>query len=208
MSSQRYERVSIATQRWVLTSPTSLVATDSSTKLLQVPANEDDEVPVTSQTSHTRNSIPSSPPPSFRSRTSSPTSRHLITSDDPLTSDADRTLADTFDDGEGSDGEGEGGGDDRQRLMRGTGSQPNAEETNTADGGRPTFSQRRVTELPVFLPRTVPAGGPTRRVYGGGSASVNDGVFANLNAKPEKGEKVEEEKPPVLRNNTVWLCGC
>lgn len=117
----------------------------------------------------------------------------------------DRTLADTFDDGESSDGEGEDGGDDRQRLMRGTGSPPGTEESITADGSRPTVGQRRVTELPVFLPRTVPAGGTTRRVYGGGSASVNDGVFANLNAKPEKGEKIEEEKPPVRRNNTFGL---
>lgn len=81
--------------------------------------------------------------------------------------------------------------------MRGTSSQPNTEESNTADGSRPTAGERRVTELPVFSPRTVSAAGTTRRVYGGGSASVNDGVFANLNAKPEKGEKVEEEKPPV-----------
>lgn len=28
-------------------------------------------------------------------------------------------------------------------------------------------------------------------------ASSNDGVFANLSAKPERGEKLEEEKPPV-----------
>lgn len=188
------------------TTPSSLVPRDSSTELLQVSGNEDDDVPVTLQSSHTGNSLPSSPPPSFRSRTSSPTSRHLLTSQDPLTSEADRTLADTFDDGEDSDGEGEAGDDDRQRLMRGTASQPITEERNTVDGSRPTFGQRRVTELPVFLPRTAPADGTTRRVYGGGSASVNDGVFANLNAKPEKGEKVEEEKPPVPRKNTVWLC--
>lgn len=27
--------------------------------------------------------------------------------------------------------------------------------------------------------------------------STNDGVFANLNAKPERGEKNEEDLPPV-----------
>ena len=196
MSSQRYERVSIATQP----SLPQIVRTrckESSTDILQVSGNEDDDTPVTSHTSHTGNSIPSSPPPSFRSRTSSPTSRHLLASQDPLTSEADRTLADTFDDGEGSDDEGEAGGDDRQRLMRGTASQPTGEEGNTVAGSRPTVGQRRVTELPVFSPRTAPASGTARKVYGVGSASVNDGVFANLSAKPEKGEKAEEEKPPV-----------
>ncbi|KAI9877407.1 MAG: hypothetical protein M1830_003997 [Pleopsidium flavum] len=170
MSSQRYERVS---------------------------NNEEDDSPVTPQTAHTPDSFPISPPPSFRSRTSSPTSRRLLTSQDPLASDADRTLADTFDDGEGSDDEGEDGGDDRQRLMRGTATQQNNDERTAQEGNRPAIVQRRVTELPVFLPRTVPATGNPRRVYGGGSASVNDGVFANLNAKPEKGEKTEEEKPPT-----------
>ncbi len=68
----------------------------------------------------------------------------------------------------------------------------------TADfGTRPSAVPRRVTELPVFLPQTASVSGTTGRVYGGGSASVNDGVFANLSAKPERGEKVEEEKPPV-----------
>ena len=154
-------------------------------------------------TAHPAAPLPSSPPPSFRSRTSSPTSRHLFTSQDPLTTDADRTLADTFDDGEGSDDEGDARGDDRQRLMRGTIPQQIAEEGNAVDENRPTIGQRRVTELPVFMPRTVSANGPTRRVYGAGSASVNDGVFANLSAKPEKGEKVEEEKPPVCSKGTA-----
>jgi hypothetical protein len=89
--------------------------------------------------------------------------------------------------------------------MRGTGSQPGTEDSITADGSRPPVGPRRLTEMPVFLPRTAPAGGTPRRVYGGGSASVNDGVFANLSAKPEKGEKVEEEKPPVRRNDIFWL---
>jgi hypothetical protein len=35
---------------------------------------------------------------------------------------------------------------------------------------------------------------PQGRVYGGGTGS--DGVFANLSAKPERGEKLEEH-PPV-----------
>lgn len=37
------------------------------------------------------------------------------------------------------------------------------------------------------------------RVYGGGARpSVNDGVFANLSAKPEHGEKTEEQPPVSL----------
>jgi len=164
---------------------------------MQVSGNEDEASPLTPQTGHTPDHFPTSPPPSFRSRTSSPTSQHLISSQDPLTSHADRTLADTFDDGEGSDGEGEDDGDDRQRLMRGTATQQNTDGRTAHDGTRPAVVQRRVTELPNFTPRTVPTTGATRRVYGGGSASVNDGVFANLNAKPERGEKTEEEKPPV-----------
>lgn len=46
---------------------------------------------------------------------------------------------------------------------------------------------RRPTILPTFTPAS------TGRVYGGGSGS--DGVFANLSAKPESGEKTEEHLP-------------
>ncbi len=80
--------------------------------------------------------------------------------------------------------------------MRGIHSQSERTNTSTSeDGGRPTVVQRRVTELPVFTPPTTD-GGTTGRVYGGGSRSANDGVFANLSAKPERGEKTEEQ-PPV-----------
>lgn len=49
--------------------------------------------------------------------------------------------------------------------------------------------ERRVTQLPVFAPATAP------RRYGGPG---NDGVFANLSAKPERGVDADaEEKPPV-----------
>lgn len=58
------------------------------------------------------------------------------------------------------------------------------------DPHRPTGVQRRVTEIPAFVPR---AG--SGRVMGGGS-HVNDGVWANLNAKPRAGDDVEE-KPPT-----------
>lgn len=100
-------------------------------------------------------------------------------SDDPLTNDEDRTLADTFD-SDSDDDEDEDGRDDRQRLMRGN---PQADEPPSPDG-----IQRRVTDLPVFNTQP-PASG---RVYGGG----NGGVWANLSAKPTRGEDAEE-KPPV-----------
>lgn len=58
------------------------------------------------------------------------------------------------------------------------------------------------------LPRTesTPPIASTGRVYGGGSTS-NDGVFANLDAKPERGEKTEEQ-PPVCDLTamcTFWI---
>ncbi len=140
-------------------------------------------------------SIPSSPPPSFRSRASSPTSRHLLASEDPLVSEADRTLADTFDDGSASDAESNDGGDDRQRLMRGNTVPPiEGQTTTTSDGSRPVQIQRTLTQFPSVTPV---APGRARGMPYSTFTSSNDGVFANLSAKPERGEKQEEEKPPV-----------
>jgi Protein of unknown function (DUF2370) len=106
-----------------------------------------------------------------------------------------RELADTFD-ADGLDSDEENDGDDRQRLMRGTlstsASPPtelvNSETVPAPVGNRPI--ERRNTTLPTFVPVT------TGRVYGGGSGS--DGVFANLSAKPESGEKLEEHPPVSL----------
>jgi hypothetical protein len=176
MSSQRYERVryhpgSLATQ--------SIKPEEHNTnRHLQVSAN-DEESPISPQT-------PSSPPPSFRSHASSPTRR-------PTT--VDQNLADTFD-ANGSDSDEENDGDDRQRLMRGTPTSSSTEQLNTdsrtpSETPRPPVIERRPTHLPEFAPPR-----PTGRVYGGGSGS--DGVFANLSAKPEAGEKTEEH-PPVSR---------
>lgn len=120
---------------------------------------------------------PTSPPPSFRSRGSSPSRHHVA----PV----DQNLADTFGD-DGSDDE-DNDGDDRQRLMRGNPSSSTERLHEATSDDRPT-AQRTVTAVPTFVP---PTGG---RVYGGGSGS--DGVFANLSAKPERGEK-QEEHPPV-----------
>jgi hypothetical protein len=101
----------------------------------------------------------------------------------------DQNLADTFD-ADGSDDE-DNDGDDRQRLMRGTpasssaehiASEPPSEGTTLA----PPPTVRPPTALPTFTPTST-------RVYGGGSGS--DGVFANLSAKPELGEKMEEHLP-------------
>lgn len=145
------------------------------------------------QASHTG---PSSPPPSFDSRTSSPHRSHggnrrSTTDSDPLVSDADRNLNDAFDNP--SDSESDDGSptdhrlDDRQRVMSG---RPAAGMDTAAgqDHDRPDV-ERRVTQLPVFAPATAP------RRYGGPG---NDGVFANLSAKPERGGGGDaEEKPPV-----------
>ena len=127
---------------------------------------------------------PSSPPPSFRSRASSVASRHLLTSEDPIATEAERTLADTFDDGSDSDDEGNNAGDDRQRLMRTSTLQSIPEQTVAQHGDR-TNVPKPVTQIPVR-----PAGAPYP------SLRHNDGVFANLDAKPERGEK-SEDTPPV-----------
>jgi hypothetical protein len=121
---------------------------------------------------------PASPPPSFHSRASSPNgiSRRLL-AEDPAANEEDRTLADTFDSDSDDDDD---NGDDRQRLMRGN---PQTEQEPPTPG-----IQRRVTELPVFNTQAPSSG----RVYGGG----NGGVWANLSAKPTRGEDAEE-KPPV-----------
>ncbi|KAG5303589.1 metal homeostatis protein bsd2 [Histoplasma capsulatum G186AR] len=138
--------------------------------------------------------VPSSPPPSFHSRSSSPPSRRVL-SQDPLHSEADQTLADTFgDDDEDSDAE--DGVDDRQRLMRGnTSPQGNSVSTNFGSGGNGAQPQAvsaagNVTQA-AFNP---PISTSSRTIRGAGT--TNDGVFANLAAKPERGEKTED-LPPV-----------
>lgn len=71
--------------------------------------------------------------------------------------------------------------------MRGTPSVASAEAPTTEGQMAPPPVIRRPTILPTFTPAS------TGRVYGGGSGS--DGVFANLSAKPESGEKTEEHLP-------------
>lgn len=157
-------------------------------RYVQVAASDDDDS-VESPQSHPAPisiPIPASPPPSFHSRASSPAaaSRRLL-SDDPLANDADGTLADTFDADSDDDGD---ESDDRQRLMRGNPEEQRNTDDATLRPARPG-RQRSVTQLPVFN-TVAPTGG---RIYGGGQ---NDGVWANLSAKPTRGEDLEE-KPPV-----------
>lgn len=136
---------------------------------------------------------PSSPPPSFHSRSTSLSSRRLL-HDDPLRHE-DQTLADAFGDEGASDDEDEV--DDRQRLMRAipdSRSPTEIAQHTAASSSDPRPDEqspgtpRRPTMLPAFsAPNTA------------GSRSVmasNDGVFANLAAKPERGEK-NEDLPPV-----------
>ncbi|PGH15101.1 hypothetical protein AJ79_02627 [Helicocarpus griseus UAMH5409] len=134
---------------------------------------------------------PSSPPPSFHSRSPSPPSRRVF-SQDPLHSDADQTLADTFgDDDEDSDGENEA--DDRQRLMRGNNTTPpnHNGSSNFGNGGQTqNASATANTMQAAFNP---PPSASSRTIRGAGS--TNDGVFANLDAKPERGEKTEDLPP-------------
>jgi hypothetical protein len=129
--------------------------------------------------------IPDSPPPSFRSRASS---RQRPSPDDAHRSEEERDLNEAF--GAPSDDEDDGDDDtrDRRRLISSWPESP-SEETAPAEAGdsRPTAPQRRMTELPSFT--------PSGRVVGG-AAQVNDGVFANLSAKPRPGEDLEE-KPPT-----------
>ncbi|KAF2130056.1 metal homeostatis protein bsd2 [Dothidotthia symphoricarpi CBS 119687] len=146
----------------------------------RVAAQDEDDSPVTSLSA--QRWPPASPPPSFHSRASSPTnpSRPLLPDADAHDHDEDRTLADTFD-SDSDDDEDDDGRDDRQRLMRGN---PQPEPAAPPPGLR-----RTVTELPVF---TAPTPATSGRVYGGG----NGGVWANLSAKPTRGEDAEE-KPPT-----------
>ncbi|KAL4821721.1 hypothetical protein BDW67DRAFT_149372 [Aspergillus spinulosporus] len=182
MSSQRYERVN---------------------------AHDDDDTPPSIALQPT----PSSPPPSVRSRSASPSSRRLL-HDDPLhRNSTEQTLADAFDD---SDSEADDEPDDRQRLMR---AQPDAwtaadtgnNTSTSADGvGAASSSgaggdaqvgggsntdaapsrgvQRTSTLLPFFGGTS--SSGSNRHI-----TSSNDGVFANLAAKPERGEKSEDLPP-------------
>lgn len=133
--------------------------------------------------------VPNSPPPSFHSRQSSLERRRQ--------NNVDPTLANAFDaDGDDSDDE----PDDRQRLVRGNSfpisrsSTFSGENQTSADANaRPTTSERQPPQFPTTGTNATPQTGG--RVYGGGIQS--DGVFSNMTARPERGEKTVEEAPPT-----------
>ncbi|EAU36528.1 conserved hypothetical protein [Aspergillus terreus NIH2624] len=170
----------------------------SSQRYQRVNAHDDDEPHSHSSIPLHSNLTPSSPPPSFRSRSSSISSRRLL-HDPSRSNDEDQTLADAF--GDGSDSEAEDEPDDRQRLMRahpeprtaGDSSTEAAASSSGASSGQsgsqpPAGIVRRQTLLPSFTSSQSSGGG--RVIH-----SSNDGVFANLAAKPERGEK-NEDLPP------------
>lgn len=197
MSSQKYERVSSLRQN----APVLLLyfsgKMETDVHRPQVSSNDEEDCQDTSQRFSNTEPTPSSPPPSFRSRASSPSARHLL-SEDPITTEAERTLADTFDDGSDSDDDGHNDGDDRQRLMRSNTHQSGSEQRVVHDGNGPDLPGA-VTRIPIVVP-PVSSNTPARPYTGATPFSTfshsNDGVFANLNAKPERGEKLEEQ-PPV-----------
>jgi hypothetical protein len=132
--------------------------------------------------------VPASPPPPFSSRPTSPSaSDRLLDRQDPLHDDEDRTLAEAFDTPGGSDDE-DDEADDRQRLVQ---SQPAAPEPSSARSA--PVVETRIAQYPAFATTT-------NRLYGSGRA--NDGVFANLSAKPSHSEEVDE-KPPVSLSSSV-----
>lgn len=78
--------------------------------------------------------------------------------------------------------------------MRGTPASSSTEHISTDPTATGTPAPPPVVRRPTVLPAFTPV---STRVYGGGSGS--DGVFANLSAKPEMGEKTEEH-PPVSQS--------
>ena len=204
MSSQKYERVSLLRHCMLF------IKAGDDIYQPQVSANDDDdECQDTSRRPSNAETTPSSPPPSFRSRASSVTSRHLL-SEDPITTEAERTLADTFDDGSDSDDDGHNEGDDRQRLMRANTRQSELEQRRVNDSNGPNLAGA-VTRLPVVAP-PVSSNVPARPYTGATPYSTfshsNDGVFANLDAKPERGEKLEEQPPVSILNLICLLRPC
>ncbi|KAJ5570522.1 uncharacterized protein N7459_009952 [Penicillium hispanicum] len=172
----------------------------SSQRYQRVNAQDEDDNSHSYPLNSTRSDLtPTSPPPSFRSRSSSPSSRRLL-HDDPLRHHEDQTLADAFDDEGDSDDDDEP--DDRQRLMRAHPDARSFSENSQSTTAAPSSSEPRadgqdqpqtpgLSRRPTILPSfTTPRSGGSRSV-----AASNDGVFANLAAKPERGEK-NEDLPP------------
>lgn len=134
--------------------------------------------------------IPNSPPPSFRSRNSS--RRNSVQHHDD---DADRDIDDAFAAPSDDESDHDVPDADRRRLVQSNG----RDSPELSAPIHPPQLGRRVTEINMFLP-----GGSrsnNTRTIGGGS-SANDGVFANISAKPTRGEELDE-KPPVCRSKSL-----
>ena len=147
MAPQRYEAVSLDALQSTRSHPL--------TGCLQInPHDHEDDSPISLNSPHLN---PSSPPPSFRSRASSPTTRRLL-GQDPLSTETDRDhLQDTFDDGDESDVENDG--DDRQRLMRadtGLSRQdappPDRSRSCDSSGARRRTQSHRIACFPAHAP--------------------------------------------------------
>ena len=70
----------------------------------------------------------------------------------------------------------------------------NRDGNHDDSGPRPGAIERRVTQWPMFA--------PTRTTAGRGGGLSNDGVFANMSAKPGVGgDEESDEKPPVSHNS-------
>ncbi|KAJ5662394.1 uncharacterized protein N7477_010010 [Penicillium maclennaniae] len=151
----------------------------SSQRYQRVNAQDEEDGPHSYQLNPARSDLnPTSPPPSFRSRSSSPSSRRLL-HDDPLRHD-DQELADAFGDEDGSDDDGEP--DDRQRLMR----------ANTDGWAPPDHTQ---TPMSSSSESRNDAQEPTRAAPGIVRRQTMLPTFATPDQGPERGEK-NEDLPP------------
>ncbi|KAF2481552.1 hypothetical protein BDY17DRAFT_301521 [Neohortaea acidophila] len=129
--------------------------------------------------------VPASPPPSFRSRTSSRRPSRDQTDGQTL---EQRNLNDAFDAPSDDDSDAEDTPDSRRLIHSAqTNTDDGTTQTTTSSSSPPPAPTRTVTEIPIFTPT-----GPGGR----SNAAANDGVWANLNAKPRAGEDLEE-KPPT-----------
>lgn len=198
----RYERVSLSA--WLLSwrplhrDPALSELSQADMHFNQVNTQDGDDIdtPISATTAFARQqAIPNSPPPSFYSRSSSLERRRQ------QQQIADPTLADAFDaDGDDSDDDEP---DDRQRLVRQSSfpASTGSATSNSSSGDRPNAPDRQATQWPAA------SGGSnaqaSTRTYGGGIS----GVFSNMMARPERGEKIVEEQPPVCETQTRPLCG-
>lgn len=133
---------------------------------------------------HSPVAIPTSPPPSFRSRNSS----RRVSRDEARQSEDERDLDDAFD--APSDDDDDDDARDRRRLIPGDRQEDAADRdgvSQSSSGPRPDAPTRSVTQIPQFTPAA-----PSGRTIG----NSRDGVWANLAAKPRAGDDVEE-KPPT-----------